>query len=128
MKIYLAGPIFQCHDHECIHWREDAKAKLPGFEIIDPMERDYRGGTDENFQRIIEEDKAAIDHCDILLVNHLKPSVGTSMEILYAWERGKRVYAVCNNGEVSPWILYHCYKIFGSLNEAICHLKESFLK
>ena len=84
MRVYLAGPIFQCKDHECIDWRKEARRKLGGFEIIDPMERDYRGSTDENYKRIVEVDKALIDKCDILLVNHFKPSVGTSMEILYA--------------------------------------------
>lgn len=122
MRVYLAGPIFQCQDEECIDWRKEVKAKLTGFEILDPMERDYRGVTDENFRKIVEEDKADIDQCDLLLVNHLKPSVGTSMEILYAWEKEKHVFAVCNNGEISPWMLYHCHKIFKSLDEAISAL------
>lgn len=124
MKIYLAGPIFQCEDHECINWRLDAKQKLQGFNVIDPMERDYRGVTDENCEKIVEGDKSLIDSSDILLVNHLKPSVGTSMEILYAWQKEKKVYAVCNNGTVSPWLLYHCSRIFRSLSEAIDHIKR----
>ena len=89
MRIYLAGPIFQCEDDECIDWRKEARKKLDGFEVIDPTDRDYRGMTDENYKKIVEEDKELINQCDILLVNHLKPSVGTSMEILYAWERKK---------------------------------------
>ena len=124
MKIYLAGPIFQCEDHECRHWREEAKEKLNGHHVIDPMDRDYRGTTDGNYVQIVEEDKALIDTCDVLLINHLKPSVGTSMEILYAWQKEKRVYAVCHNGTVSPWLLYHCSRIFHSLDEAIDHLKR----
>ena len=124
MRIYLAGPIFQCEDHEAIAWREEAKANLDGFEVIDPMERDYRGATDENHKKIVEDDKALIDSCDILLVNHLKPSVGTSMEILYAWERGKKIYLICEDGEISPWLIYHSDKIFSSLNDAIDHIKS----
>ena len=122
MRIYLAGPIFQCEDHEAINWREAAKAELDGFEVIDPMERDYRGATDENYKKIVEDDKVLIDSCDILLVNHLKPSVGTSMEILYAWERGKKVYLICEDGEVSPWLLYHATKIFKSQSDALAYL------
>src|SRR5258707_4663776 len=34
---------------------------------------------------IVENDKADIDKSDVLLVNYVKPSVGTSMEILWAW-------------------------------------------
>ena len=123
MRIYLAGPIFQCEDHEAIVWREAAKANLDGFEVIDPMERDYRGATDENHKRIVEDDKALIDGCDILLVNHLKPSVGTSMEILYAWERGKKIYLICEDGEISPWLLYHATRIFKTQQDALDHIR-----
>ena len=118
MKIYLAGPIFQCEDHECISWRQEAKQKLNGHDVLDPMDRDYRGTTDENFQKIVEEDKSMIDSCDVLLVNHLKPSVGTSMEILYAWERKKTVLIISPNGQNSPWLIYHSKKIFHSLDAA----------
>ena len=123
MKVYLAGPIFQMEDHECIDWRKQAKHKLNGFEVFDPMVRDYRGVTDENYQKIVEEDKAFIDDCDVLLVNHLKPSVGTSMEILYAWERKKHVIIISENSKNSPWLIYHSDKIFSSLDDAVNHIK-----
>jgi nucleoside 2-deoxyribosyltransferase len=122
MKIYLAGPIFQCEDSECINWREEVKHRLNGYQIIDPMERDYRGVTDENYKEIVEQDKVLIDSCDILLVNHIKPSVGTSMEILYAWERKKQVLIISNGNELSPWLLYHSNKICSSLDEAVKYI------
>lgn len=59
MKIYLAGPIFQMEDHECIDWRKEVKCKLNGIEVFDPMDRDYRGSTNENYHRIVEEDTRA---------------------------------------------------------------------
>lgn len=125
MKVYLAGPIFQCEDHECITWREDVKSQLPSdCEVFDPMDRDYRGQTDEFFREIVEDDKAHIDQCHILLVNYLKASVGTAMEILYAWERGKQVVIVHQNHEVSPWMLYHCHKLCRSLPEAINYIQD----
>ena len=124
MRVYLAGPIFQCEDHECISWRKDAEKKLKGFEVIDPMERDYRGVTTEKHKKIVEEDKALIDTCDILLVNHLKPSVGTCMEILYAWERKKRVFVVSQDREHSPWLIYHADRIFPTLDAALKHIQS----
>ena len=67
MRVYLAGPIFQCEDSECINWRQEIKKRLNGFKTIDPMERDYRGVTDENYKKIVEDDKALIDSCDIII-------------------------------------------------------------
>lgn len=124
MRIYLAGPIFECEDHECIDWRKEANKGLEGLEVIDPMERDYRGVTDKNHKRIVEEDKELIDTCDILLVNHVKPSVGTSMEILYAWQKKKCVIVVSKNGQNSPWLIYHAHRLFDSLKEAIHYIQS----
>jgi nucleoside 2-deoxyribosyltransferase len=124
MRVYLAGPIFQCEDNECVDWRQEVASGLPDCDILDPMERDYRGVTNENYQKIVEEDKADIDTCDVLLVNHIKPSVGTSMEILYAWERKKHIVIVSNNGDVSPWLLYHSDKIIASFDEALEYISN----
>ena len=123
MKVYLAGPIFQCEDTECIEWRQKAKRLLNGFEVFDPMDRDYRGSTNENYEKIVEEDKAFIGKCDVLLVNHLKPSVGTSMEVLYAWERKKNIVIISKSYDISPWLLYHSTKIFNSLSESIDYIR-----
>ena len=124
MKVYLAGPIFQRTDRECIAWREEAKQQLDGIMTVDPMDRDYREKTDELYTQIVEEDKAFIDSCDVVLVYHDRPSVGTSMEVLYAWERDIQVVAVCPEGKMSPWLLYHTHKICPSLEEATQHIKD----
>jgi nucleoside 2-deoxyribosyltransferase len=119
VKIYLAGPMFQTTDDECKVWRDDAINRLAGHEIFNPMIRDYREGADGHIAEIVEEDKADIDTCDMLLVNHTRASVGTSMEILYAWERGKRILTVVHSDEISPWLKYHSERIFKSVDEAI---------
>lgn len=124
-KVYLAGPIFQCDDHECITWRDKVKENLSGYVFLDPMQRDYRGVTDQFVSDIVEGDKNDIDSADILLVNHVKPSVGTSMEILYAWERKKEIYIISPSNENSPWLIYHSTKIFHSINEVIVFLSLS---
>ena len=125
MKVYLAGPIFQCNDRECVAWRQEAKAKLKGFDVIDPMETtDFRGKTKAFFRELVESGKARIDSSDIILANITKPSIGTSMEILYGWERGKKVYVVEQQEHINPWLLYHAEHLFESLDEAISYLNE----
>lgn len=125
MKVYLAGPIFECEDHECIAWRQEVKKRLAGFVVVDPMETtDYRGETDSHYREIVELDKARIDACDILLVNCIKPSIGTAMEILYAWQQGKRVYVVCRDNPVNPWLLYHAEKTFPSIEAVVSYLQH----
>lgn len=118
MKIYLAGPINNCTDEECHGWRDRAKELLLGHECIDPMVRDYRGQEATAYKAIVEDDKADIDSADMVLAMCPKPSVGTSMEILYAWERNKKIVAVVF-GSVSPWLQYHSSIIVHSLPDAL---------
>lgn len=118
--VYLAGPIRGCTDAECRNWREVAKLRLP--RTLDPMDRDYRGREDDPkvAAEIVEGDKRDIDMCDVVLVNYARPSVGTSMEIMFAWQKGKRVVVWCDEDiAVSPWLLYHAWKMCHTLDEAI---------
>lgn len=118
MKVYLCGPINGCTDEECKDWREYVKSKIPN--TIDPMRRDYRGKEATAYREIVELDKIDVASCDVLLVNYDKPSVGTSMEVLYAWERGKQVIVVCRKDtNLSPWMRYHAHKIVHSFDEAL---------
>jgi nucleoside 2-deoxyribosyltransferase len=123
--IYLAGPINGCTDEECKDWREYVKTQLGEENTLDPMRRDYRGIEKNNFEAIVEGDKADIDESTVMLVNYDKPSVGTSMEILYAWERGKKVIIVVDPApgvRISPWLIYHSHKIFLSFADALDYL------
>ena len=122
-RVYLCGPINGCQDAECKDWREIAKAQLPN--TVDPMDRDYRGRELESgiAAEIVENDKADIDGCDVLLVYYTRPSVGTSMEIIYAWQQGKQVILVCEpNVRVSPWLAYHSTCVFHSMRKAIDYI------
>lgn len=117
--LYLCGPINGCTDAEANDWRQAVIAAWPG-RCIDPMVRDYRGREAEAFQEIVEMDKADVDACDVLLVNYDRPSVGTSMEVLYAWERGKQVIVVCRpDAPISPWLRYHAHSVVFSFADAL---------
>lgn len=118
IKVYLCGPINGCTDFEAKGWREYVKSVLPN--TLDPMRRDYRGREDECVNEIVELDKIDVMKSDVLLVNYDKPSVGASMEVLYAFERGKVVVVVCRDGaSISPWLRYHSHAIFHSFVAAI---------
>lgn len=119
MKVYLCGPINGRSDDDCTVWREYAKSRLP--DTLDPMARDYRGRELEPgiAAEIVENDKADIDQCQALLVYYDKPSVGTSMEILYAWQQRIDIVLVDRSGApLSPWLIYHCHRIVKTLDEA----------
>ncbi len=123
--IYLSGAMLGCTDEECRDWREYAKLHLTG-KAFDPMVRDYRDRPMDGMMDMVVNDKADIDACNIVLVNFVKPSVGTSMEVLYAWERGKKVILVapCET-VVSPWLVYHSHKVFHSVAEAVKYINQT---
>ena len=122
MKIYLCGPINGCTDEECINWRDAAKTIFS--DTVDPMRRDYRGREDQCVSEIVEGDKLDIDKCDALLVNYDKPSVGTSMEVFYAWQQKKPVIIVASkDARISPWLRYHSSRIVNTFMEAFELLK-----
>lgn len=125
--IYLAGPINGCTDAEANDWRTKAKQLLAPYETLDPMARDYRGREHERetIVEIVEGDKKDIDDSEVVLVYFEKPSVGTSMEVLYAWEDGKHVVVVNASGKtLSPWLVYHSDRQFDSLEEACGYIKD----
>jgi hypothetical protein len=127
VKIYLCGPINGCTDGEAKDWRENAKSRYPQHTYIDPMRNDYRGRENEPGidALIVEGDKQDIIDSDVLLVNYDKPSVGTSMEVLFAWEIGRGVIVVAKPGTtISPWLKYHASAIVPSFAEAFAKIEE----
>jgi nucleoside 2-deoxyribosyltransferase len=118
MKTYLAGPINGKTDAECKNWRDAIKRLMP--DCVDPMTRDFRGREAENVEAIVEGDKADIDACNVVLVHYSEPSVGTAMEVLYAWETGIRVVVWDVSGKpLSPWLRYHAHSVVETLEQAV---------
>jgi nucleoside 2-deoxyribosyltransferase len=118
-KVYLCGGINGLNDADARGWRERAKVLLVGCDTLDPMRRDYRGvALDGNIVReIVDGDLADIDACDAVLANCIRPSWGTAMEIRYAAEVGKSVFAF-GPPDASPWLVYHCQTMCRSLEWA----------
>lgn len=124
--LYLCGPINGCTDDEASDWREHVKTIWPGA-TLDPMRRDYRDREAESVDEIVELDKIDIAQSDALIVNYDKPSVGTSMEVLWAFERGKMIVVVAAPGTViSPWLRYHTHAIVGDFGTAVRKIATAF--
>lgn len=134
IKVYLAGAIHHVHPDFATRWRRDATARLTraGHETLDPTvgkDFDHPGVNTTLYtpQQIVEADKAMIDRADVLLVEMSRsdvPYIGTSMEILYAWERGKHV--VVWGGSESYWVRYHAARNFLTLHEALSYLEREW--
>lgn len=122
--VYLCGPINGCTDDQACTWREWFKKKK-GFAYVDPMVRDYRGKETEDYREIVDLDKRDVRECDYIVVMYTQPSVGTSMEIFYAWTIGKPVVVINESTKpISPWLRYHATAIVSSKEEALEKLKK----
>jgi nucleoside 2-deoxyribosyltransferase len=123
VKVYLCGPINGCTDAEASDWREAVKKHFP--DAVDPMKRDYRGKEAESYREIVDLDKRDVRSVDVVLVNYVKPSVGTAMETFYAWTLGTPVVLWCAPDAVlSPWLRYHSTSIVHSLDAAVAKIRE----
>jgi len=126
MKIYLCGPINACTDEECKDWRNLARVRYGNKKCIDPMKRDYRGIEDSCYRQIVDLDKRDIRMSDVVLVNYSKPSVGTSMEVFYAWTLGIPVVVVAEERtRISPWLRYHSTVIVHGFEDAFDWIDEA---
>ena len=124
VTIYLSGGIANLDYHQVHGWREVCKDHYRGFPIrlIDPTRNDYR--SEENgislalARQIAKRDKMDIMDSDITLAYCPRPSWGTAMEIIYAFEKGKWVVVVCDSPAPSPWLLAHADILVKTFEEA----------
>jgi nucleoside 2-deoxyribosyltransferase len=122
MRVYLAGPINGCTDHEAMGWRQQVKDALGEGVCVDPMRRDYRGAESLNVDLIVTSDLRDIETCDVVLANVWQLSVGTSMECWFAFER-KIPVVIIAPPDVSPWWAYVASSAHATVSEAVAHLE-----
>jgi len=126
--VYLCGGIMNLSTNEQKDWRENAKEQLIRFNKLDPMRNNFRDLEQEHRNEIIGFCKKDIIDSDILLVNATKPSWGTAMEIMFAFERNKIIVAFTGNDfeKTSPWVIFHSTRICKTLEEALEYINRHF--
>jgi len=130
--VYLAGPIDGCTHDEMWEWRIYAKKLLHPLQCFNPCKRMFNipaAGRTEAAKQIVTLDKAEIAASDALLVWYNQPAAGSkmtgsTMEIIYAFERGKLVVVVSSEKTISPWIDYHSHVIFSDIEPAAKYIKN----
>jgi len=141
MKFYLAHPI--------IVRKKVRKAELKfeedtGYELINPFYdarersdikkidqgkiRPYSGVLD--CESIVEGDLKTIDECPDGIVAWMEKgiqSIGTYMEIWYAYSHGKRVFVITTTWNTHPWIRYVVEHSGGAIVKDFQELKRVIL-
>lgn len=131
--IYLAGPIFQREVADAKRWRNSAK-KLWYGKTLDPTRRMVKGVPDRaTMERIVEQDKQDILKADAVLAFwDGTPSVGTSMELFYAYSVLSKPVVIAAPGVKDPeaglslWLRYHCTSIAPTLENAVVRIERLF--
>ena len=121
MITYLCGGINGLTDSQCVDWRAIAHKHLT-TDTLDPMRRDYRGREGEFVTEIVQGDLEDIRLSAFILVNALRPSWGTAMEIVYAYKLAKNIVSFVGTGAVSPWLRFHCTHVETTLEDAVSRI------
>jgi 2'-deoxynucleoside 5'-phosphate N-hydrolase len=56
---------------------------------------------------VFRRDKAGSEECDLLVADVTEPSIGVGMEIMAAYEAGRRIILVVKKGKVTSRMLSH---------------------
>jgi len=121
-KVYLAGPMKD--SVRDTKWRDILKANFGHrFYFLDPYDFEISGSAPSV---IVNTDKQMIRQSDFVIANITQLSIGTSMEILYAYMKEIPVFLINSYTEEapSPWHIHHSTKIFDSFDDLCNNLAE----
>lgn len=127
MKVYMAGPIQHAHD-DGKGWRQRVKERYDYIEWLDPFDKydstepedQIREMDEVTEEYIVEEDLKLIHDSDAVLVHWENvPSVGTPMEIRYAYVNDIPVVLQTTVDDPSPWLTYHADSVHETFDEAV---------
>ena len=138
--LYLAGPIDGVTPEMATDWRRRVRETLMGWTVLDPTEgKDlYAAGVNDTLytaEEIVKADLAMVEAADVVLVDWREtwqsikyfpsPSVrvGTVMEVVYAYQWGKRIIGF-GSLRRGYWIRYHIKEWYDTLDESLNKLGE----
>jgi nucleoside 2-deoxyribosyltransferase len=125
-KIYLSGPILGCNKKEAREWRLNTIFELKNqYDFINPATKLYKKEAD-HFEEVVEFAEKGVEECDIILAYIPFYSMGTSIEICWAYEKNKKILVVLENDEVSAFLKKYSDKIFKNLEEAYQYLGSGY--
>lgn len=73
-------------------------------------------------RKLVELDIKHIKDSDFVLVNLWKLSIGTIMEIVYAYQMKKTIIVICEKQYESLWLKAHCSMICRTVYDGIVEL------
>jgi len=128
VRVYLAGNVYATEYRSQV--KRDYSHKI---EAVDPITENGAivNTTDKTikhiktFDEIVENDKALIDTCKILVAYVDKYTAGTMMELIYAFNRNIPVYVIVPQGQNFAndiWIQYHTTKFFFNIDDCFNHI------
>ncbi len=112
MKIYLAGSV---EEKEYRKYTHDSYGYM--FDILDPLRM-----VDQESPELVLEDKHLITISDCLVAYVERPSFGTPMEIIFAYEHDIPVYIITTKFMTNKWVKFHATRIFKNIDECFTYL------
>jgi nucleoside 2-deoxyribosyltransferase len=122
-QVYLSGGIFEVEDPGT--WRDELSKALPAehWQAVNPLDFDIRAMKPTAIVRL---DKSQILMCHALVARTHKPSWGTAMEILFAYQC--QIPVICwvpdTASSYSPWLIAHAHVFVDHIDDVVTALQE----
>lgn len=140
MIVYLAGPMTGMRVADAITWRDSATERLhdAGFKVLNPANVLHGLPPDTIITGKVEReltsflrDKFEVGRCDIVLANLdlcATVSIGTVMEMAWAYDRGKFIVTVMPpcNPHSHPWLNFVSGAVVSHFEDAIDVIVKEF--
>jgi len=127
-RVYLAGYTQETEYRE--HVKKYWGYHIDAFDPMTDIECDWTNGSPsvEDYFHIVDEEKATIETSDVVVAYIRRFTIGTSMEILHAYNNNIPVLIIAPNEKTERdlWLAYHSTKFFRTIDECFNYIKMNF--